>query len=181
MKWKNRIHNFWEPLEMSLICLRPKDIQFTVINNREWVKGCIGSRNLPAVFVEPRLLRGLPLCPLHDLLSANGETPALTSTRREHSRWSWQTKTEGNGEGDNGCYRVVKYTWQWREKQQNAVNSQKRPRWAQLHTDTRLKLIRGESAQFSVPSAVWRPGNATERLVHLFTDIQTHVCPAVIH
>lgn len=81
-----------------------------------------------------------------------------------------ESEGEESSVSDNksDCY-VLKYIWGWSEKYYIAVYSPMRWSWAQLHTYTHLKLILGESAQFLVPSAVWRPGTATERLVHLST------------
>lgn len=87
----------------------------------------IRDRNLPAAFVELRLLRGRPLCSRPDLLSANEGTPVVASTPREHSQWSWQTGAEGNSVSYDDCCGVL--------------NSQKKFT-AQLETNTWLKLCK---------------------------------------
>lgn len=73
----------------------------------EMLNVSIRDRNLPAAFVELRLLRGHLLCPRPDLLSANEGTPVVASTPREHSQWSWQTGAEGNSVSDDDCCGVL--------------------------------------------------------------------------
>lgn len=158
----NWIHFTGSPGRLAIIS--KSYTHFTVIMvTVQCLNVSIRDRNLPAAFVELRLLRGRPLCPRPDLLSANEGTPVVASTPREHSQWSWQTGAEGNSVSHDDCCGVL--------------NSQK------IHGTVRNKHMAKalQSAQFSEPSAVWHPGEATEGRVQPCMDKQTHACPAVTH